>query len=148
MLLTDTIPIRPQIELKMEALDSFPFPANVKSTFAQMVSDPSTTCLIQRVSDLSFVASSPGTFHTPLCLVHIHFDRKKQFWCQCSHFRHTTSLASSTTAPKLSKRCIHLYLCIWAFLSSQSLREEFAPCLKKFGGLHAAILTSLHTCII
>ena len=83
--------------------------------------------IIQRVSERSFVIrTSEKSFQTPMKLLHIRFDSQNHFHCQCSQFKKTGQLASATTAPILSKRCIHLYICIWAFLSCESLQKEFS----------------------
>lgn len=49
-----------------------------------------------------------------------------------------TSLCGATTAPKVSKRCVHVYLCLWAVFSSDLLKNEFSMFL--FDGVLAEML--------
>ena len=116
------------LELKLDTLSNFPFPTSVKQALEKMVtSETLLPAIIQRVSERSFVIrTSEKSFQTPMKLLHICFDSQNHFHCQCSQFKKTGQLASATTAPILSKRCIHLYICIWAFLSCESLQKEFS----------------------
>ena len=56
-------------------------------------------------------------------------DRKGKFQCSCRKFRRMTSLCGATTAAKVSHRCIHVYICLWAVFSSNRLKEELSLCL-------------------
>lgn len=49
----------------------------------------------------------------------------KTFHCTCSSFKRPTSIASSKTAPKITKRCAHFYAVIWAILSIKELHDIF-----------------------
>lgn len=123
------MPAPKPLELKLDILSSFPFPTSVQQTLQEMVSSSENTepAIIQRVSEKSFVIRTPEkSFQTPLKLLHIRFDSQNKFHCQCSQFKKTQQLSSAPTAPKLSKRCIHLYICMWAFLSCPSLQQEFS----------------------
>ena len=123
------------LELKLDTLSSFPFPTSVKQTLEEMVacSENIQPAVIQRVSEKSFVIRTPKmSFQTPLKLLHVRFDSQNKFHCQCSQFKKTQHLSSAPTAPKLSKRCIHLYISMWAFLSCQSLQQEFSMYLHQF----------------
>lgn len=112
------------LELKVETLSTFPFPTSVQQTLKEMSS--SHSAIIQRVSEKSFVIRTvTKTFQTPLKLLHVRFDSENNFHCQCSQFK-VEKLSSATTAPKRTKRCIHLYICMWAFLSCENLQREFS----------------------
>ena len=117
------------LELKLDTLSSFPFPTSVQQTLKEIVSssERSEPAIIQCVSERLFVIRTPEkSFQTPLKLLHVRFDSQNKFYCQCSQFKKTQQLSSAPTAPKLSKRCIHLYICMWAFLSCPSLQQEFS----------------------
>ena len=55
------------------------------------------------------------------------------FHCPCATFRRFFSLTSHSgggTTPRLSKRCIHFYVCLWAFASNENLAREFSRYLS------------------
>ena len=105
-------------------LDSYPFPPAVKAEFeAYLISG--RTSLIQRVSSKSFVVVTTPTSESPMGLIHTRINSTNSFQCTCNSFKRSTSLASATTAPKLSKRCIHFYLFLWGALSHDFLKKEF-----------------------
>ncbi|KAF0310324.1 uncharacterized protein FJT64_018660 [Amphibalanus amphitrite] len=82
--------------------------------------------LVQRVSRCYLVVKCRPSRQFPLGYLHAYFsptassktDKDQRFFCPCSSFRH-----SSTNSE--SRRCIHVYACLCAFLSTQSLRQEF-----------------------
>ncbi len=107
------------VSLDHGALDSFPFPKDVRTTFEEMAKAQGYSRLIQQVSERSFVIRTEDkTFHAPQQLLHIRFDVQNNFHCQCSQYKRVALLSSSTTAPGLSRRCIHLYMFFWACLSN------------------------------
>ena len=119
------------IQLCSSTLSSGPFPPAVRAEFEAYLINGCTT-LIQRVSSKSFVVVTSPTLESPLGLLHIRISSANSFQCTCNRYkRSSTSLASATTAPKLSKRCSHFYLFLWAALSHDSLRKEF--CLSENG---------------
>ena len=129
------------LQLKVETLSSFPFPTSVQQTLKEMAC--SHSAIIQRVSEKSFVIRTvTKSFQTPLKLLHVRFDSENNFHCQCSQFK-AEKLSSATTAPKPTKRCIHLYICMWAFLSRENLQQEFSTYLHQFQpeGMHTITLT-------
>ena len=110
------------IHLCTSILSSFPFP---QAEFeAYMIEG--RTVLIQRVSNKSFVVVSTPTSESPLGLLHIRISSTNNFQCTCHKYKRSTSLASALTASKLSKRCTHFYLYLWAVLSHESLKREFS----------------------
>ena len=111
------------ISLSGSVLKSAPFLPSVQAEFeAHLING--RTSLIQRVSNKSFViATTPS--ESPFGLLHARIGPRNNFQCTCHKFKRGTSLASSTTAPKLSKRCTHYYLFLWALLSNESLKNEF-----------------------
>ena len=139
------------LELKLDTLSTFPFPTTVKQTLEKMAT-PETTqpAIIQRVSERSFVIRTlEKSFQTPMKLLHIRFDGQNHFHCQCSQFKKTVNLSSATTAPNLSKRCIHLYICIWAFLSCENLQQEFSMHLHKIQqGMPKHIISYTAACVL
>jgi hypothetical protein len=123
------------VPLKAEALDSFPFPKDVRVTLEEMGRSYGYNSLIRRVSERSFVMRTVDkTFRTPQQLLHFRFDQQDRFHCQCSQYKHVTSLSSSSTAPELSKRCIHMYLFFWACLSNAELQSTFSLYLQGTNG--------------
>lgn len=116
-----------QLCLSPSVLESFTFPKEVKATFLKLVNEGVQDTLIKLVSVSSyairdFTDSSAASFG----LVHVRMDKdKKSFHCTCSAYKRPTSLASSSTAAKLSKRCAHFYAVIWAILSCEELQHTF-----------------------
>ena len=108
-------------------LQTVPFPSDVLAAFERHVKDDELDKIIHRVSDHSFVvregpSSSSGN---SLGILHVRVDKKKHFYCTCSKFKRMTSLCGATTAPKVSRRCPHIYLCLWSILSDDKLKKEF-----------------------
>lgn len=104
-------------------LKEVPFPPAVLAEFEGQVINGNSNKLIHRVSDQCFVVQTMPSSEAPLGLLHVRVDAKKQFQCSCHKFKCMTSLCGATTAPKVSKRCIHVYLCLWAVFSSDLLNE-------------------------
>ena len=76
--------------------------------------------VIQRVSKNSFVVAITPTSEAPLGLLHVRIGPNNVVQCTCHKYKRAISLAGATTAPKLSKRCTHFYLFLWAALSDNS----------------------------
>ena len=100
----------PHYNLCNTVLSSGPFPPAVRAEFEAHMINGCTT-LIQRVSSKSFVVATSPTSESPLGLLHVHISSANSFQCTCNKYRRSTNLASTTTAPKLSKRCIHFCFC-------------------------------------
>ena len=127
-----------QIYLSSDVLKEVPFPPAVSAEFEGQVINGNSNKLIHRVSDQCFVVQTTPSSEAPLGLLHVRVDAKKQFQCSCHKFRRMTSLCGATTAPKVSKRCVHVYLCLWAVFSSDLLKNEFSMFL--FDGVLAEML--------
>ena len=105
-------------------LKDYPFPPGVRAEFeAYLISG--RISLIQRVSSKSFVVVTTPSSESPLGLLHTRISSTNNFQCTCHKYKRSTTLASVTTAPKLSKRCTHFYLFLWGILSHESLKKEF-----------------------
>ena len=115
------------VTLRNSVLSTAPFPPTVRAEFeASLINGH--TALIQRVSNRSFVSVTAPTSESPLGLIHIRTTPTNSIQCTCHRYKRVRSLAGATTAPKLSKRCSHIYLCLWAILSDESLQQEFNFC--------------------
>ena len=113
------------MSLSSTVLTSTPFPPAVRTEFeAYLVEDHNP--VIQRVSKKSFVVATPPTSESPLGLLHVRIGPNNNVQCTCHKYKRAISLAGATTAPKLSKRCTHFYLFLWAALSYDSLKKEFS----------------------
>ena len=111
------------VELNENVLDSCHFPPDVKTQLLQL---GNTKSIIQRVSHQSFVMrTEKHNFTHPLRLVHIRIEVQGKIRCQCSHYKTTSSLTAVHTSLRLSKRCIHVYGCLWALLSSPEMQVDF-----------------------
>ena len=115
--------------LSSDVLKEVPFPLAVLAEFEGQVINGKSNKLIHRVSDQCFVVQTTPSSDAPLGLLHVRVDAKKQFQCSCHKFRRMTSLCGATTTPKVSKHCIHVYLCLWAVFSSDLLKNEFSMIL-------------------
>ena len=124
--------------LSSDVLKEVPFPPGVLAEFKGQVINGNSNKLIHRVSDQCFVVQTTPSSEALLGLLHVRVDAKKQFQCSCHKFKRMTSLCGATTAPKVSKRCIHVYLCLWAIFSSDLLKNEFSMFL--FDGALAEML--------
>ena len=113
------------IHLSSSVLNSLPVPPAVRAEFEAYLIE-SRTQVIQRVSKKSFVVVTSPSAEAPFGLLHIRTGPNNNIQCTCHKYKRATSLASATTAPKLSKRCTHFYLFLWATLSNESLKKEFS----------------------
>ena len=114
------------ISLCSSVLTNAPFPPAVRAEFEAVLIGHNP--VIQRVSKKSFVVATTPTSESPLGLLHVRVGPNNIIQCTCHKYKRTTSLAGATTAPKLSKRCTHFYLFLWAALSDDSLKQEFSLC--------------------
>lgn len=122
------------LELNPRLLDEMPFPATVRENLQRMNSRGAN--LIQRVSEESFLVRNPEmTQAHPLGLLHVRFSKNKTpssapptFFCPCTVFKRFSSAQSggAPTTPRISKRCLHFYLCLWAFASNEKLSQEYS----------------------
>ena len=103
--------------LSPNVLKIVPFPPSILTDFENYVIKNKLDQIIQRVSDKCFVVQTASTSEAPLGIIHVRVDKNKQFHCTCNKFKHMVSFCGATTAPKLSKRCIHIYICLWAVFS-------------------------------
>ena len=113
-----------KINLSRHLLESGPFPPVIRSELTALLKSGQTT-LIQRVSKNSFVVVTNTTAETPLGLLHMKVDGSNKIRCTCQQYKREVSLGNALTASKLSKRCFHFYLCLWAILSDEFLKKEF-----------------------
>lgn len=111
------------------ALTDAPFPPNVKAEFEARIIN-GTTALVQQVSRASFVVVTDVSSDAPLGLLHIRTSHNRVFQCTCHLFKRNIKLASVTTAPKLSKRCRHFCVFLWAIFSNESLKKEYSQSLQ------------------
>ena len=119
--------------LSLQDPKALPSPPPIMSELQQLHS--SSTPIIQRVSDESFViCDKQQTQEHPLGILHVRFKKashepsstSNQFHCPCHAFKRFLALrlgSSSTTKPS---RCIHFYICLWAFASNSTLSQEFS----------------------
>ena len=122
------------LELNPRLLNEMPFPATVCENLQKMNSRGAN--LIQRVSEESFLVRDPKlTQAHPLGLLHVRFSKNKTpssapptFYCPCTVFKGFSSTQSigAPTTPRISKRCLHFYLCLWAFASNEKLSQEYS----------------------
>ena len=119
------------LQLNPAVLDDFPFPKDVYSSLVNVISQNKANLLIRLVSQCSFaiqdiMMNESSESAAPLGIVHFRIDNNnKSFHCSCSNFRRSSSLASCTIAPKLTKRCSHFYIVLWAILSNEELHDSF-----------------------
>lgn len=115
--------------LDENVLESFPFPPSVKKHL-QEVGTPDA--IIQRVSRTSFVIRTmKKSFQHPLQLLHIRMDVHGSIHCQCSEYKSTSTVSAVHTSLRLSKRCIHFYVGLWALLSCRKMQLEFSLQLQE-----------------
>jgi len=132
------------LHVNTSILQSLPFPPSVKEELQAMKGEFSTG-LIQRVSEETFlVRDLKRTQEHQYGVLHMRFLKPKlqragdlpappTFHCPCATFRRFSSLTSHSgggTTPRLSKRCIHFYVCLWAFASNENLAREFSHYLS------------------
>lgn len=122
------------LELNTHLLNEMAFPATVRENLRLMNSRGAN--LIQRVSEETYlVRNAELTQAHPLGLLHVRFSKSKKlnsapptFYCPCTAYKRFSSAQSSgaPTTPQISKRCLHFYLCLWAFASCNKLSKEYA----------------------
>ena len=94
------------------------------------------TPLFTRVSEGSFaIRVNEITQDQPLGILHVRLTKPTQshssgstpaFYCPCHSFTQFSSRASGgPKTARLSRRCSHFYIWLWAFASDKSLSEEF-----------------------
>ena len=121
--------------------------------------------LIQRVSGNSFlIRDRECSQERPLGLLHVRFrapheqplpdnceprptttapEPRPSFYCPCRTFQRFSSLLpGAATTPKLSRRCLHFYICLWAFACNSTLRDEFSFYLSGVNSEGERFLTS------
>ena len=149
-----------QITLDADVLSDLPIPLSIRQRLQQM--NEEGPALIQRVSSDSFVIQSRECSQEhPLGLLHVRFRAQQplpksgceprptvghpSFHCPCNTFQRFSSLLPGPgTTPKLSRRCLHFYLCLWAFACHSSLRDEFSFYLS---GTHTEG-EGIHDCVL
>lgn len=120
--------------LDADLLTNLPIPANIAHELKCMVEK--TPLLITRVSEGSFaIRVNEITQDQPLGILHVRLTKPTQshssgstpaFYCPCHSFTQFSSRASGgPTTARLSRRCSHFYICLWAFASDKSWSEEF-----------------------
>jgi hypothetical protein len=112
--------------LSYAVLSTVPFPCDVLAEFERCAKNNELNNIIHRVSDHSFVVHEELSRGSSIGVLHIRIDKKKHLYCTCSTFKRMAALCGATTAPKVSRRCSHIYLCLWAIFSNQKWKEEFA----------------------
>ncbi len=117
--------------LNEAALQQLPFPPSTKTEL--MALHERHTNLIKRVSPETFLVQGEVSQQHQFGLLHVRFTKTKnsspKFYCPCSSFARfpsQTAHSGGGTTPRLSKRCIHLYACLWAFASNEQLGAEFS----------------------
>lgn len=107
--------------LSFDILETIPFPPDVLANFKKYAESGDLSKFVYRVSEHNFVIREEAA---DLGALHVRIDKKKHFFCTCSKFKRMTSLCGATTAPKVSKRCFHIYLCLWAVFSDPTLQPR------------------------
>ncbi len=125
--LTEPLPLDPA------ALCNLPIPPEAKAELEGLYSNSRN--LIARVSQETFVVRQQcQSSLNPLDLIHVRVrmkdtraHRSPVFMCPCQEFKRFSShFHGAPTTTKPSRRCIHFYLCLWAFASTNGLAEEFS----------------------
>ena len=126
-----------QLSLDIDVLSNLPIPCSIRQELQVMKEE--APALVQRVSSDSFVVRNREcTQEHLLGLLHVRFraqqllpksgcEPRPSFYCPCHTFQRFSSLLPGlATTPKLSRRCLHFYVCLWAFACNRSLRDEFS----------------------
>ena len=135
--------------LDPDALDTLPFPAKTREDLFSMHKNGKARIL--RVSEDSFAVRSGNISQEyPLGILHVRISKRLKFhkeksgptaseltnlppsqaiYCPC-HSHVSRQAAGGPVTARLSKRCIYLYLCLWAFASNEVLAKEFYMFLK------------------
>ena len=86
-----------------------------------------------QVSLSRFVHDKGCSQEHPLALLHVRFRKcdtsepRPTFYCPCHSFqRFSAQLTGPATTAKPSRRCLHFYICLWAFASKSCLAQEFS----------------------
>lgn len=132
-------------------LDTPPFPDKTREDLLSMHKDRGA--LILSVSENTFAVRSGKTIQQhPLGILHVRVSCSEKvsrhgsgpgaptasrlslpssqaIYCPC-HVHISRQAAGGPATARLSKRCIHLYLCLWAFTSDKTLAREFCMFLK------------------
>lgn len=122
----------PAIHLHTDILPELPFPLSIKTDLLKL--KESASFLIERVSSESFAVRDKGCSQEhPLGLLHVRFRKsdtskhRPTFYCPCHVFqRFSAQLTGPATTAKSSRRCLHFYICLWAFASKTYLAQEFS----------------------
>ena len=126
-----------QLSLDTDVLSNLPIPRSIRRELQVMKEE--APALVQRVSSDSFVVRNREcTQEHLLGLLHVRFraqqllpksgcEPRPSFYCPCHTFQRFSSLLPGpATTPKLFRRCLHFYVCLWAFACNRSLRDEFS----------------------
>ena len=123
------------MNLSIPAQDKVAVPHRYQKPMLKLFEE--TPCLVQRVSEDTFVVrDSIETQEHPLKLLHVRFNRSKHqtlFHCPCSEYQRSMSGAAVTA--KLTRRCIHLYLCLWAIKSNPDTARDFPSIFASSGSV-------------
>ena len=119
------------LTLNETILHQLPFPSTTKEELVTLQQRHST--LIKRVSPETFLVRGEVSQQHQFGLLHVRLTKtansSSKFYCPCSNFTRfpsQTAHSGGGTTPRLSKRCIHLYICLWAFASDKQLAAEFS----------------------
>lgn len=90
--------------------------------------------LVMRVSADTFLVRAEVSQQHQFGLIHVRLsntpsESSPNFYCPCSSFARfpsQTAHSGGGTTPRLSKRCIHLYICLWALASNVQLGTEYS----------------------
>ena len=145
--------IETTLSLDVDLLTTLPIPANVAHELKCMVEK--TPSLITRVSEESFaIRVAEITQDQPLGIVHVRFSKPahaqsqssgstQAFYCPCHTFTQFSRRSSGgPTTARLSRRCSHFYICLWAFASDTSLSKEFHYLLQSLKGM--LVISAIH----
>ena len=113
-------------QLSSAVLKDVPFPPAILAEFESHIINNNLDKIIHRVSNDCFVVQTTPSSEAPLGLLHVRVDRKRKFHCSCNKFKRISSFCGATTAPRLSNRCAHIYICLWLVFSNNSLKDEFS----------------------
>ena len=136
-----------QIELDRSLLSALPFPQSIKEKMQEMSAKHANNRLIQRVSDETFLLrNAQCSQEHQFGVLHVRLSKAvpPTFHCPCNTYRRYSSVTAHSgggTTPRLSKRCQHFYLCLWAIASDVQLSAEFSHFLSKehAGGWHSTL---------
>ena len=115
--------------LALDILSELPFPPSIKNDLEKL--KEGTSSLIERVSNESFaVRDKRCSQEHPLGLLHVRFRKcepRPTFHCPCQTFQSfSAQISGAGTTAKPSRRCLHFYICLWAFACNSALAKEFS----------------------